>query len=1427
MARCCDLLALLALACGLITPTEAQGGLALDNGVLRVDLDPQTATLTVTDRETGAVYRQPDTLRDQMLCPPEDEVIVPRSQQALELDGRLNDWSEARPLRLGPEMLSGEAKWQLDGERDLSAAVSFSWDEEHLYAAFVVCDDLFVPGGRSNSKWWEADSVEWWVGWDQAGFTLDPAHPGGFLWGEWKEWSRAAVREVADLSAEQRALEWSAAAGFDWTGRPGYIVETATAIGALIQLAHPEVGRRFRLAAGVNDADEPDVRSAQAYLPRGFVHSRTSTYAVAVLADEDGRRPPRDERDGPPAATDIERPDTGTLTFTAVAELPEAPVGRVRYTVQLESDSRDLLIAASVLDGWRWDMPVGRGFLPDAPDAEYVIPYYGNGIAVSADDLSPPVGYLDSFGGLDMPGLGVIASGAAALCIFDTYDYMACTLRAAPFGGEPHLAMVQVGKTDRGERLAEYRTIWHFPAEPTLAAMARRMRDYCAAQGWVRTLRAKREDNPNVDLLMGAPDVWGSNGPAFAQEARAAGVRHMLVSGSYTPDAVRNIVALGYLCGEYDQYVDTDENSEPLDGVHPMPAHIRVNSDGKLATGWVLLDGSHTWYSRCSETAVAAARQKVPRVLAETPYNARFLDVHTAMGLVECYSEEHPCSLADDRANKQELLDYVRGLGMVLGGEHGRAWSVAGLDYQEGMMSCNPFFSWPAGHLVPVTSEEQIGQHYLAYGIGYERRVPFWELAFHDCVVSTWYWGDSIGYHERVRPDITDRKVALTALYGTVPLLWATDLCLGWEGPGRSRFLEAYRNTCKLHEAIGYEPMDHFEYLSADRSVQRTTFGDGTVVTANLGSEPAVVHSGGRDWLLPSNAVVADGPSFHQHTAIVDARRQTYIAGPGYRFLDGHGTVQSVGGLRSDGPLTVEVLSEGHARIYVEPTTRTASVDVDRAVPGGDTSALRLIRLGLGLQPLHEVPVDLRADGLELPATGEWACFDLLYGARAERPDVGFEHQPLPLLLGAQGQPLRVEVRLRNAGTEFATAQLTAYWDVADAARVAARASVTVAGRGNATAQLDLDTTRVDGERKLLVVADTGLDEAIAADNQMIASVYIAPDLSRWPWQLDGEISLGGIARSDPVVQAEVALGEPLQDGDFEPTLVRATLLDDTGKPTRLLPCQFEPDHSGARRGTLLMVLPGDWAGHETLRVLILSAPRGSLDLLDRPPHFVAGVVERETYAADVSRGDLRPVWRIGEGGQRQAALERVVFSSGETGWGEDRGVLRELQVLADGPVRTRIRTIRDLPGDVTVTRTYDFYPRYFTVDAAATDLCAGLFSRVWYAAGGRYEDSAGNRVLADASGRDEGVTANNANPQWYAMYNDRWSHACVALSEFAGQSYWDEGAAIGQCGFQSLRPDGNRYAHVIGGPEESADFAAAWHASLTTPPVLELGGGG
>ena len=205
------------------------------------------------------------------------------------------------------------------------------------------------------------------------------------------------------------------------------------------------------------------------------------------------------------------------------------------------------------------------------------------------------------------------------------------------------------------------------------------------------------------------------------------------------------------------------------------------------------------------------------------------------------------------------------------------------------------YYSWPAGYLLhPKSKEEEFSwpnggklgpwKDYEKYGIGHAFRVPLWELVFHDCVVSTWYWGDSNDFLLKAAPEVTAKKDAFNILYGTIPMFWANE-----EGSWRTArdvFLQSYRNTCKLHEAIAGAEMLSHEFVTADRAVQRTRFSDGTEVVVNFGEKPQEVELSGVKYLLPQNGFAVKGPRIEQSRALVNGKPVTTIHAGDYRWTD-------------------------------------------------------------------------------------------------------------------------------------------------------------------------------------------------------------------------------------------------------------------------------------------------------------------------------------------------------------------------------------------------------------------------------------------------------------------------------------------------------------------------------------------------------------
>ncbi len=540
-------------------------------------------------------------------------------------------------------------------------------------------------------------------------------------------------------------------------------------------------------------------------------------------------------------------------------------------------------------------------FVLDSPSIALAVADYADGhlYPLNLHPLPKTRFMLDN---IDMPWVGVcdVDRGFGYALIADTPDDGYIELRAVPgtHVSAPRLVWLASHRRFRYAR----RAIYHFAAKGGYVALAKYYRVYARKLGFVKTFSEKLKENPNISRLFGAPDVWGDGTLRFAREAKAAGVEKMLLhtSGSegvrrgVTPEDMRAINALGYLTSTYDVYADilpVEPGQEATPHRDHVPENVVLRADGTRMKAWLTWDKKQ-YMKRCPAVWVSVAKQVIPKDLALFPYIGRFIDVITAEGLYECYDEHHPLTRTGKREASMEMLHYVRSLGLVVGSEHGRWWAVPNDDYIEGMMS-GGFTSWPAGYLRrPKTKDETFGGPsgrpypkwgvYAKWGIGHEYRIPLWELVFHDCIASTWYWGDSSDFLLAAAPEITPKKDAFNILYGTIPLMWA-----GRNGSwpaARDVFLSTYRKTCKLNEAVAASEMLSHRFVTADRNVQETRFADGTRVVVNFGEQPYTVRMGGRAHVLPQNGFAVKGPRIEESMELVNGRVRTTIRAGSYHY---------------------------------------------------------------------------------------------------------------------------------------------------------------------------------------------------------------------------------------------------------------------------------------------------------------------------------------------------------------------------------------------------------------------------------------------------------------------------------------------------------------------------------------------------------------
>jgi hypothetical protein len=479
---------------------------------------------------------------------------------------------------------------------------------------------------------------------------------------------------------------------------------------------------------------------------------------------------------------------------------------------------------------------------------EWLVVPMNEGIAYPVEDQTIPLHRLITYGGhgICMAFWGVTDGVAGHMGIFETADDAA--IRMDRVDGKTLIAPEWDPQKHRFGYTRKIRYV--FFDKGGHVAIAKRYRAWARERGLVRTLAEKRQVNPNVDLLIGAVNVWcwDKDAVSIVKEMREAGIERILWSNRQSRGNLKALNELGVLTSRYDIYQDAMNPAEfsKLRWIHSdwttnaWPDDLILGANNQWIKGWGVeaKDGTLIHCGvLCDKQALPYAKARAPQELADSPYRARFIDTTTASPWNECYAPAHPMTRTDSREAKMALLNYFsHDLNLVTGCETGHEAAVPFLHYFEGMLSLGPYRVPDAGrrmnvlwtNVPEVVAKYQLGQYY---------RLPLWELVYHDCVVAQWYWGD---YNNKL-PSLWDKRDLFNLLYGTPPM-FMFDRKLWTES--KDRFVQSYRNTCPHVRDLGYSEMIDHRFLTPNREVQQTAFSSGHKVTVNFGSSPFALPDG-------------------------------------------------------------------------------------------------------------------------------------------------------------------------------------------------------------------------------------------------------------------------------------------------------------------------------------------------------------------------------------------------------------------------------------------------------------------------------------------------------------------------------------------------------------------------------------------------------
>ncbi len=513
------------------------------------------------------------------------------------------------------------------------------------------------------------------------------------------------------------------------------------------------------------------------------------------------------------------------------------PTAAAEVKCELDSDetlSGDLLYPPPFLTapGDFLVVPMNEGIIfpvdDDTVEPLWLSGYSGHGICMSWYGLTR---------GLQGPGIETI---------IETPDDMNIRIDRTWSGDPPDLMIWPAWEPCRGDFGYTRALTFSLISSGGYVAQAKRYRRYVQEIGRWKSLIQKRAENPNVDLLIGAANVWAptwydNNDPlGLVQEMKSLGIERILYSEGSDPDTVAALNDIpGVLTSRYDIYTDVWPPGQPDWANHEgWPEDLILLPDGTPMQGWVIRDGDKEYPGGviCSPRGLEHAQVHIPEDLATTPYRCRFLDVTTAAELHECYNPDHPTTRSEDKYWRQRLLDFCsHDMGMVTGSETGMDWAVPYVDYFEGMLSLGPYRLPDSGYT--LIDHVEPTPDFLKYQVGPYYRVPLWELVYHECVVAMWYWGDS----SNKEPEVWNQRDLFNVLYGTPPLFMLSPEV--WD-THKDRFVQSYQNTCPTARRLGYDEMLSHEFLTEDHTLQQTSWSSGTTVIVNLSDAAQTLPDG-------------------------------------------------------------------------------------------------------------------------------------------------------------------------------------------------------------------------------------------------------------------------------------------------------------------------------------------------------------------------------------------------------------------------------------------------------------------------------------------------------------------------------------------------------------------------------------------------------
>jgi hypothetical protein len=405
---------------------------------------------------------------------------------------------------------------------------------------------------------------------------------------------------------------------------------------------------------------------------------------------------------------------------------------------------------------------------------------------------------------------------------------------------------------------------------------AKQFRQWLIEHGKFVSMSEKIKKVPNVERLLGAAHVylWG-DGVSFKMlnlfKENGFDRMRLCLDGweviEKRPAVAEQADLMGYLFGTYDSYHSIhDPSLHGKENTWPTAQFDKelfetgpiVRKDGKKRGGF-----QGTGFKLSPIAARPYVEKRVSENMKNVPYNYYFVDCDAYGEVYDDYSPLHTASQAEDAQARIDRLTWISDtFGLVIGSEGGSSYAASVIHVAEGTFG--PVFGWGDPDLRNKDSEYYLGKYYPPEGpkvfvkqvpmkeqyqyFYYDPRfrLPLYETVFHDSVVTTHQWANGSLKYSNIL-DI----VALTELLYMVPSLYHMNL--DEFDKHREAMKRHYEFFSPLHRKIGFAQMKDFNWLSADRMLQRTVFDNQVEIVVNF-SHKSYRY---REFEIPARSVLA------------------------------------------------------------------------------------------------------------------------------------------------------------------------------------------------------------------------------------------------------------------------------------------------------------------------------------------------------------------------------------------------------------------------------------------------------------------------------------------------------------------------------------------------------------------------------------------